>query len=99
MFIDALRSARRPLIMEVKCRDAHGTELLDGRAVGEVVRRYARAGAPCLSVVTGRWFGGTPDLLTEVARHTFSWQWVKGHAGDPGNERADQLANRGVPAR
>ncbi len=29
-------------------------------------------------------------------RHQVSWHWVKGHAGDPGNERADQLANRGV---
>ncbi|RHA40773.1 ribonuclease HI [Cellulomonas rhizosphaerae] len=35
-------------------------------------------------------------LDTELARHTVSWVWVKGHAGDPGNERADQLANRGV---
>jgi indole-3-glycerol phosphate synthase len=69
MFVDALRAARRPLVMEVKCRDAHGTDLLDGRAVGAVVRRYARAGAPCLSVVTGHWFGGTPELLTEVASH------------------------------
>jgi ribonuclease HI len=25
-----------------------------------------------------------------------SWRWVRGHAGDPGNERADQLANMGV---
>lgn len=28
--------------------------------------------------------------------HDISWRWVKGHAGDPGNERADALANRGV---
>src|SRR5665647_2899453 len=36
-------------------------------------------------------------LETELARHAVTWRWVKGHAGDPGNERADQLANRGVP--
>ena len=29
-------------------------------------------------------------------QHQVDWRWVKGHAGDPGNERADQLANRGV---
>ena len=27
--------------------------------------------------------------------HKIEWRWVKGHSGDPGNERADQLANRG----
>ena len=35
-------------------------------------------------------------LDAEVARHNITWVWVKGHSGDPGNERADQLANRGV---
>ncbi len=30
------------------------------------------------------------------ARHDIEWRWVKGHAGDPGNERADRLANRGI---
>ena len=30
------------------------------------------------------------------SRHEVDWRWVKGHAGDPGNERADALANRGV---
>ncbi len=31
-----------------------------------------------------------------VAQHRIEWVWVKGHAGHPGNERADQLANRGI---
>jgi ribonuclease HI len=29
-------------------------------------------------------------------RHDITWNWVKGHAGHPGNERADKLANRGI---
>lgn len=31
-----------------------------------------------------------------VAQHQVSWAWVKGHAGHAENERADQLANRGI---
>jgi len=35
--------------------------------------------------------------LDELARnHRVEWHWVRGHAGHPGNERADELANRGV---
>jgi ribonuclease HI len=37
-------------------------------------------------------------LDTLAQQHRVSWHWVKGHAGDPGNERADELANRGVAA-
>ena len=36
------------------------------------------------------------DALVSGAGHRIEWRWVKGHAGDPGNERADALANLGV---
>lgn len=32
-----------------------------------------------------------------LARHELQWQWVRGHTGHPENERADRLANRGIP--
>ena len=34
------------------------------------------------------------DVLRNA--HQVEWRWVKGHSGDPGNERADALANRGA---
>jgi ribonuclease HI len=34
-----------------------------------------------------------------ASTHAIDWRWVKGHAGDPGNERADALANRGAAAQ
>ncbi|MEP3244403.1 MAG: ribonuclease HI [Sneathiella sp.] len=36
-------------------------------------------------------------LLDEaISRHHIDWHWVKGHAGNPGNEKADDLANQGM---
>ncbi len=34
------------------------------------------------------------DVLSR--RHRIEWRWVRGHSGDPGNEAADALANRGI---
>jgi ribonuclease HI len=35
-------------------------------------------------------------LLDACAAHTIEWRWVKGHSGDPDNERADLLANAAI---
>ena len=35
-------------------------------------------------------------LDAAVTRHTVRWEWVKGHAGHPENERADELARMGM---
>ena len=38
-------------------------------------------------------------LDAAASRHSVDWRWVRGHAGDPLNERADALARAGVPGR
>jgi len=36
------------------------------------------------------------DLITALKPHDVEWRWVKGHAGHPENERADELARKGM---
>lgn len=38
------------------------------------------------------------QLDEAVGHHDIKWHWVKGHNGDPGNERADELARKGIIA-
>jgi indole-3-glycerol phosphate synthase len=65
-FADALLNAEMPVIMEVKRRNAYGEDLFRGRSVREIVNAYEQVEPPCLSVVTGSWFGGDDQLLREV---------------------------------
>lgn len=69
-FIDALLGARLPVIMEVKRQDGDGNPLMGERTVEEIVGEYVAAGASCISVVTGRWFGGNDEMLREAAAVT-----------------------------
>lgn len=69
-FIETLLAADHPVIMEVKRRDSHGRDLFRGRSVAQIVADFEAAGAPCVSVVTGPWFGGSTTLLREVAAIT-----------------------------
>ena len=69
-FIDALLGSPLPIIMEVKRQDADGLQLMGERTIPEIVSAYTAAGAPCISVVTGRWFGGDDEMLSQVAALT-----------------------------
>ena len=35
-------------------------------------------------------------LDVAIKPHQIQWEWVRGHTGEPGNEKADRLANRGI---
>ena len=39
------------------------------------------------------------QLAAAASRHVIEWHWVRGHAGHPGNERADELANIGLESK
>jgi indole-3-glycerol phosphate synthase len=66
-FTNALLAGDVPIIMEVKRSDGEGAELIGERTITDIVAQYLAAGAPCISVVTGRWFGGNDAMLEEVA--------------------------------
>jgi indole-3-glycerol phosphate synthase len=70
VFTEALLVSDLPIIMEVKRQDADGGPIMGERTIPEVVSQYLAAGAPCISVVTGKWFGGTESMLAEVAELT-----------------------------
>jgi indole-3-glycerol phosphate synthase len=69
-FTEALLASDLPIIMEVKRQDADGGPIMGERTIPEVVSSYLAAGAPCISVVTGKWFGGTESMLAEVRELT-----------------------------
>ena len=37
------------------------------------------------------------EMDLELAKHQVEWVWVKGHAGNPMNERVDELARKAIP--
>lgn len=56
------------VLAEIKTRRHDGLDLLRDRDVGDIAASYARAGATAISVVTGKWFGGSMELLDTIAK-------------------------------
>jgi ribonuclease HI len=90
--IAALESLKRPICVEITTDSQYVK-----RGVTEWMTRWKRNGwlTADKQPVKNR------DLWERLDRalgaHRVRWHWVKGHAGHPENERADQLANQGIP--
>jgi ribonuclease HI len=90
--IAALESLKRPTGIEVTTDSQYVK-----RGVTEWMSRWKRNGwlTADRKPVKNRDLWERPDGA--LGPHQVTWQWVKGHAGHPENERADQLANQGIP--
>ena len=89
--IEALRALRRRCRVELHTDSRY---LRDG--VQQWMKKWKRKNWKTANrkPVKNRDLWETLDDLLD--HHDITWHWVKGHAGNPGNERADQLANRGI---
>ncbi len=93
--IEALRALKRPCAITL-----HLDSEYVRRGITEWIAGWKRkgwrtaSGAPVKNIDLWQQLDG----LVATSGHRIDWRWVKGHAGDPGNERADALANQGVDA-
>ena len=89
--IRALEALKRPVAARV-----HTDSQYVQKGISEWIRNWKRNGWRTSEKKPVK----NADLwqrLDELSRgHEIAWIWVKGHAGHPGNERADQLARRGI---
>ena len=88
--IAALEALKRP------CRvDLHTDSQYLRQGITEWIGGWKARGWRTASKAPGKNDDLWKRLDAARARHEVSWRWVKGHAGHPLNERADELARRG----
>ncbi len=90
--IAALESLTRPVTVRIH---TDSTYVKDG--ITQWIHRWKRNGWKTANKKPVKNEDLWRRLDAALARHDVSWHWVKGHAGHPGNERADTLAREAVP--
>jgi ribonuclease HI len=89
--IEGLRALKKPVDLEIHTDSTYVLKGMTEWIQGWIARGWKTADKKPVKNAE-LW----QALLNESKRHKIQWTWVKGHAGNPGNERADQLANLGV---
>lgn len=86
--VEALRALKRPCAVTL-CTDSR--YVLDG--LTKWVHGWQKNGWRTADKKAVKNADLWQAMLVAAKPHTITWQWVKGHAGHPGNERADKLAS------
>ena len=89
--IEALSALKRPASVAIYTDSAYVKN-----GIGEWIRNWKARGWRTADNKPVKNVELWQRLDDQVQQHQVSWHWVKGHSGDPGNERADALANKGV---
>lgn len=91
--IEALEALKRPCVVHLHTDSSY----LKG-GITEWIASWKRNGWRTASKKPVKNAELWQRLDAAAARHTIDWRWVKGHAEDPMNERADALARKGMAA-
>ncbi len=89
--IQALESLKRPSVVELY---TDSTYVKDG--ITSWISRWKSNGWRTSAKKPVKNADLWQRLDEALSRHQITWHWVKGHDGDPGNERADELAREGM---
>jgi len=91
--IEALAALKRPCRVELYTDSEYVRRGITEWLPGWKRRNWRRRTGPVLNEDLWR------RLDTEAARHTVTWRWVRGHTGNPLNERCDELAGAAIAAQ
>ncbi|MES0372358.1 MAG: ribonuclease HI [Mariprofundaceae bacterium] len=90
--VEALKALNKPCNITIHSDSKYVVQGMSEWIHNWKVKGWKTAGKKPVSNLE-RW----KELDALSAKHQVNWQWIKGHAGHPENERADELARRGVP--
>lgn len=91
--IEALSALKRPCRVVLHTDSEYVKRGITEWLPGWKRRNWRRRTGPVLNEDLWR------RLDAEAARHAVTWRWVRGHAGDPLNERCDELAGAAIAAQ
>ena len=89
--IEALNALKRPCTVEMHVDSQY---VKDG--IGKWIHGWKKNGWKTADKKPVKNVELWQELDEAITRHKISWHWVKGHAGHPENERADELARMGI---